>query len=333
MKSSQFRFFAFAVALLCILPSCNEQPNTVTDTLPVTDKNMLERVAMRDGFVASELVPLNDTEDEPVEIERHIYPSHGSREKIKLVRKTRLVSHTSSVDQMSDSTAVLTIHKATSGEAIIAAVTLTDSSKSWVVFRKPLEETFTRKVLFTMKKQESDDDDDDEDEEDEDNDDHDSGKVEWKKIALSLMEGGTANRSARIVDVSIAFSDTTIFTVASPLDFYLYWKHYSPRFPHCWKERDVHIKVRVESSKPDPEIVLVRRGNAAHGRVSTKQQLALISETYNNGVYDRLYEISMSPHINRGKFHSLVEVWTHESLYDSTAQVSTHVWGMPYTVK
>ncbi|MBI2428653.1 MAG: hypothetical protein HYV29_07650 [Ignavibacteriales bacterium] len=331
MRTTQKALFAGIVALFCVLPSCADDPNNVTGPLAaVIDKSALERTALQDGFVSTELAPLNDNESEPVDIMRHIYPAHGPREKIKLVRKTRLISHTSSLNPTSDSTAVLTLQKKTSGEAVIAAVTFTDSSKSWVVFRKPLEETFTRKILF-INKQDSKNHDDDQDDNEED-DDNDSGKIEWKKLALSLMEGGTTVRSARIVEISIVFSDTTIFSVTSPLDFYLYWKKYKPLFPHCWKEREVQIKVRVESSKPDPEIVLVRRGSAEHGRVSMKQQLDLTSETNTNGVYERLYEISMSPHFNKGSFHSLVEVWTHESLYDSTAQVSTHVWGMPYTV-
>ncbi|MEW5798554.1 MAG: hypothetical protein AB1728_06070 [Bacteroidota bacterium] len=328
MKTTQSVVSALVVALFCLLASCNENSNTVTGPQPVViDKNVLERTAMQDGFVATELAPLTDSDNEPVDIMRHIYPSHGPREKIKLVRKTRVISHSSSLNQTNDTTAVLTIQKMTSGEAIIAVVTVTDSSKSWVVFRKPLEETFIRKMLFTAKKEDPDDHDDDDEHEDDD-----SGKVEWKKLALSLMEGGTANRSARIVEVSIMFSDTAIVTISSPLDFYLHWKKYKPLLPRCWKGREVQIKVRVESSKPDPDIILVRRGNAEHGRVSTKQQLELVSETNNNGIYDRVYEISMSPHLNKGSFHSLIEVWTHESLYDSTAQVSTHVWGMPYTV-
>lgn len=330
MRTQHIVRFALTVVLFCILPSCTEDPSTVTGPVAVTiDKSTLERTALQDEFVSTELSPLVDRESEPVDIVRHIYPSHGPKQGIKLVRKTRPISHTSSLDQTSDSTAVLTLQKTTSGEAVIASVTFTDSSRSWVVYRKPLEETFTRRILFTDKDRDKLEDDDEDDEE---NDHHDSGKVKWKKLALSLLEGGTPVRSARIREVSIVFSDTTVFTVTSPLDFYLYWKKYRPLFPHCWKEREVQIRVRVESSEPDAEIVVVRRGSAEHGRVSMKQQLALTSEVNTNGVYDRLYELTMSPHVSKGRFHSIVEVWTHESLYDSTAQISTHVWGMPYTV-
>lgn len=325
-------FLAIIIAIM--FSSCTESPTTAPGSaLETADRLRLEQTALQDYFVASEFTPLNDNETSPAEILAHRFPFGGRDEEIKLIRKTRHTGHSTELHQTSDTTAELTIQHTTSGEAIIKTVVTTDSSKTWSVIRKPLEEEFTRKILFFYKASHEDDDDLPKNEyEDNDAGEH-REKSKWKKFALSLLEGGTRERSARITEVSVAFSDTTRFTVTSPLNYYLYWKKFKPLLPRCRMMTPLHISVHIESSKPQPDIVLVRRGNVERGIVSLKKQLTLTTETFADGVYKRVYEITLSPHEYQGGFHSVVEVWTNESLFDSTSTVSTHIWSMPYFVQ
>ncbi|MBI3788826.1 MAG: hypothetical protein HY276_11305 [Ignavibacteriales bacterium] len=399
MKANRM-FLFLAMAMTLFIASCSNHENPLPPPVQPSEAAALQQLAMRDGFVSSELIPLSDGETPPLALRDQV--AVGSAIKVFNIKKrisgVETFSHTESLN---DSTALVTITRKTTGSLILSASFNADATKPDTVLTKPLEETFSRNVLFLLKPNgdkfeatgtvadlskdcvtgsgsfslvhngtstliffahttEFDDvscsslnngdtvqvesrqqmtgannqqgwlASEIEREDKLQDDDH---EIKFKKAALSLLEGGTATKSARITELRVFFSNNDSVIVTSPLEFYFFFEK---KFHHAMrvinKSDIVRVAVVVESSKADPEVVLLRRGNAAEGKVSLKRQLQLISETNTGAAFRRVFEITLPAHGIQGYFHSVVEVWTKESIYDDQAAVSTHSWGIPYVV-
>lgn len=404
MKANRM-FLFLAMAMTLFIASCSNHQNPLPPPAQPNEAVVLQHLAMRDGFVSSELIPLSDGETPPLALRDQV--AVGSAIKVFSIKKrisgVETVSHTESLN---DSTTLVTITRKTTGSLILSASFNADATKPDTVLTKPLEETFSRNVLFLRKPngdkfeaagtiadlskdcvtgsgsfslvhngtstlifftQSTEFDDiscsslnngdtvkvesrqqmtgvnnqqgwlaseiERDDELRDDDDEHKFPEIRFKKAALSLLEGGTIVQSARIAELRVFFSNSDSVVVTSPLEFYFFFEK---KFHHIMrvinKSDIVRVAVLVESSKADPEVVLLRRGNTGEGKVSLKRQLQLTSETNTGSAFRRIFEITLPAHGIEGYFHSVVEVWTKESIYEDQAAISTHSWGIPYVV-
>ena len=405
MKSNHISHLVM-IMMLFMISSCVERDPIAVTPLPVPDAMALQRAAMEDEFVSSELIPLSDDESSPMTVAGR----SGALSPIKvfkIIKKTERLESVTGVEQVNDTALIVTVTRRTEGTLLLRASYNLDASQPDTVIRKPLAESFSRRVLFTLKERGDDDEEfkatgtvanlskdcdsssgsfnlvhngtttlilfarstkwDDisclslndgavveveashrvagpggaegwlaseiEGEDDDEEDRSDKPDHKFRKAAISLQDGGTVQKGAIIREVTIFLTNSDSLTVRSPQEFFYYTGHPKHMMRVFDVSRPVRIKVTVESAQPGPEVVFLRRGNVAHGNVSFKGELGLAGERTEGGVTVRTYEAVLPAHGWRGYFHSAIEAWTHASIYDDAAAVSTHSWSLPYIVR
>ncbi len=394
------------IAALFMTSSCMERDPIAVAPLPVPESMALQRVAMEDEFVSSELVPLSDDESSPMTVAGRT-TALSPIKVFKIIKKTERLESVTGVEQLNDTALIVTVTRRTEGTLLLRASYNLDAPQPDTVIRKPLAESFSRRVLFIVKEREGDDDEfkatgtvanltkdcaassgsfnlvhngtttlilfagttkwedvsceslndgavvevearhqitgpggetgwlasEIEHEDDGEEDRSDKPDHRFRKAAISLQDGGTNQKGAIIREVTIFLGDSDSLTVRSSQEFFYYTGHPKHLMRVFDVSRPVRIKVTVESTQPGPEVVFLRRGNVAHGNVSFKGEIGLVEERTEGGVTVRTYEAELPAHGLRGYFHSAIEAWTHQSIYDDGAAVSIHSWSLPYLVR
>jgi hypothetical protein len=205
-------------------------------------------------------------------------------------------------------------------------------------FAKPFTETATRKAIFRKV--------------------DDTGTVEndWKMVAVSLLEGGTADRDFDIRRLNVRFRGDQEREYTDPLNTFLRIGRDGPQVPVVslvqFRANGFSVEVTIQSASETPEIVYLRHGGGisrpgaiAHGYMRRLQmELDPGSERVANGLYTRTYVIDWLPaivlpgmvvgeHLGQGRFSTIVESISHATLYDTGAPVETHYWGVPFVVE
>ncbi len=159
----------------------------------------------------------------------------------------------------------------------------------------------------------------------------------WKINALSLPEGSTSVKNILIKKIEINSPDFGLITIESPLDFYFFIEDLKGRdFPGILKGRNVNLKVYLTSNTNKDDFVTLSYGSIKrHPVFRARKKLTLISSTPSGSNWDKVYEGNWQIGILHpfGRFHSVINAVTNETIFDDSAAVSSSTWGMPYLVK
>ena len=130
----------------------------------------------------------------------------------------------------------------------------------------------------------------------------------WIPVATSLVDGGTVNGQIDIKALTVITANDTI-TVTDPRNFYLRYRwlrslHGNKDLFH--RNRDMMeftgggsmtVRVTLQSSSPDTDIVALRHGFNA--QYKNRARMQLVSQTPSGGGYLKVYEKTFVVHIAR----------------------------------
>lgn len=157
----------------------------------------------------------------------------------------------------------------------------------------------------------------------------------WKLQAISLPEGSTSVRNIKInkIEVVINGIDSLVFT--SPLETYFFIGDPKKDYPDRKKNDDVVLKVYLTSNSPKEDFVTITYGKKVPGQIyKIKRKLNLISSTQVGDKWEKIYQGNWNIFVHHpyGKFHSVINAVTNETIFTVEGNVSSSTWGLPYKV-
>lgn len=157
----------------------------------------------------------------------------------------------------------------------------------------------------------------------------------WKLQAISLPEGSTSVKNIQInkVEAVIPGRDTLIIT--SPLDTYFFIGDPNKDLPTRKKNEDIVLKVYLTSNSPKEDFVTITYGRKIAGQtLKVKRKLNLVSSVQVGDRWEKVYQGNWNIFVAHpvGKFHSVINAVTNETIFTVEGFVSSSTWGIPYKV-
>lgn len=167
----------------------------------------------------------------------------------------------------------------------------------------------------------------------------------WIPVASSLVQGGTVPPDNLITITKLELITATgTIEITEPQEYYLRygWARMGQvrealqkgEVPEFTGGQEVGIRVTLESTSPDTDLVAVRYGFM--GLHWKRFPMTMVEEVNNGGVYARVYETTRTRpvymHFHRGWFTMGIDAVTRETLFDDSAPYSASWWGVPYRV-
>ncbi len=299
-----------ALAVTVILTGCGKD-DSVIDSTPATTEETLLNLAESDDQIASFDDNYNeeDAMDMVAKVSETIYPK-------KVGQRMHPVSKTFTVNVVGDS-AFAVYTKTYEGTLIIVAATVNGGLADTIIY-KPFTTTITRNLKFVKK----------------DSSCVDSTTSDWKIVAVSLPEGGTANSTVVLMELNVFLPNGDTITVTSPNDYYLARQQtYRGQVPNLYQNQRVTVRVELLSSHSDAEFVTLTCNGNRNGLNKTKRMFTLVSsEQYATG-YKKVYEGYWMTNTFPGAYHAVVNALASSSITDNEAPVESSSWGIPYIIK
>ncbi len=307
----------FLVTLALLLPilllSCKSNV-TEPDTL---DDSILASLIEQEETLVNFDENFDDGDATPFlvgKIQTDLYP-------IKVGRRITKVERSFDRQVVGDSAKVTVTTKFT-GYLIIAGklnpITPGDTTyRPDTIITKPFVETFKRNVTFIRTNSRND------------------RNRGWKLQAISLPEGSTNLRNIKInkVEAVVAGRDSLIIT--SPLDTYFFIGDPKKDIPERKKNDEVVLKVYLTSNSPKEDFVTITYGRKIAGQTyKIKRKLNLVSSTQVGDKWEKIYQGNWNIFVLHplGKFHSVINAVTNETIFSIEGNVSSSTWGIPYKV-
>jgi hypothetical protein len=287
------------------------QPGNFT-SVSQQDQTAMGSLISQDVLFTTDVTALNDNVQSLAKTDSVIMPRGWGR---RIDNASRSVTY----DHLNDTTVLATVTNTLTGQVWIR---LKRSTLKDTIIYKPLSETITRKVEFRQASIAGFD-----------------SLRNWKMLAISGVQGGTANNGLIIQNVTLFIDDDTV-SVSNPLDsLYQFVKGYrrwgvrelKPNFAVQYK-----VQVTVKSTDPDSDIVVAHRPlwystGCAYGRASMK---LLSSVSNGDGTFTRVYENDWKwQWAFPGRYSVYVGAITRQSIYNDQAAFSSNVWALPFVVE
>ena len=158
----------------------------------------------------------------------------------------------------------------------------------------------------------------------------------WKLQAISLPEGSNEVKNVVIKKTELIIPDRDTIIITDPLNTYFFMDDPQGKdIPTCKKGEDVILRVFLTSNSSKDDFVTITYGKRIGGQtLRVKRRLNLISSVQNGDNWDKIYEgqfniFVMHPY---GKFHSVINAVTNETVFTTDEPVSSNTWGIPYKV-
>jgi hypothetical protein len=318
MRSYYFISGTILLFLLGIL-GCEKSSNLSTqpDTIiPVAtqDQTAIGSVIAQDPLFTTDANALSDAVPSLAKTSTAIIPRGWGR---KIENASRTVTY----NHVDDSTVIATVVNTLTGQVWIR---VKETSKDTLIY-KPLAETITHKVEFRQTSIAGFD-----------------SLRNWKMVAVSGVQGGTANNGMLIQNVTLFINDDTV-SVINPLDSLFQFANKNV-YNRRWGIRELKpnfatqfkVQVTVKSTDPDSDVVVAHRPlwfntGCAYGRASMK---LLSSVSNGDGTFTRVYENDWKwQSAFAGRYSVYVSAITRQSIYDDQAAFSSNVWALPYVVE
>lgn len=312
-KMKRFLIISLALILPFVLFSCKSnvvEPDSLDDTI------LASLIENEDA-----LINFEENFDDGDATTFYIGKINTDLYPIKVGRKITKIERSFDRQVVGDS-AKVTITTTFTGNLIIAGkltpITPGDTSyRPDTVVTKPFVETVKRNVTFIRTNPKND------------------KNRGWKLQAISLPEGSTSLRNIKInkVELSVANRDTLIIT--SPLDTYFFIGDPKKDFPERKKNDEIVLKVYLTSNSPKEDFVTITYGRKISGQTyKVKRKLSLVSSTQVGDKWEKIYQGNWNIFVLHpyGKFHSVINAVTNETIFSVEGSVSSSTWGIPYKV-
>ncbi|MCX8010464.1 MAG: hypothetical protein N3A61_04875, partial [Ignavibacteria bacterium] len=155
----------------------------------------------------------------------------------------------------------------------------------------------------------------------------------WQIIAISLPEGQTSIKNIKITKMDLTLDAGNLITITNPNEFFFYFEKTKGReMPAMQTGKIINLKVYLTSKSNKDDLVTLNFGN---NKLKGKRKLNLISSVPSGENFDKIYEgnFLIPPIHPMGRFHSVVNALTNETVFDDAGQVSSSTWGFPYYIK
>lgn len=157
----------------------------------------------------------------------------------------------------------------------------------------------------------------------------------WKLQAISLPEGSTSVRNIQINKVETIIPGRDTLVITSPLDTYFFIGDPIKDLPLRKKNEDVTLRVYLTSNSPKEDFVTITYGRKIAGQIfKVKRKLNLVSSVQVGDKWEKVYQGDWKIFVSHplGKFHSVINAVTNETIFTVEGNVSSSTWGIPYKV-
>lgn len=304
------------MSLVLFLSSCQKE-STITnpEDEPTTDQEAMLKLVEEDENIQS--FEPNYNEDDAMsligKVATEIFP-------VRVGQRMTSISRNLDVTFDGDSAYGVLTHSF-EGILFIAAsydsVDFTDSAAVDTVLQKPFSTTVTRNIIFE--------------------------KIantrfplrNWRIVAISLPEGGTADDNIEITKLTVFTPNGDSIEVTNPNGYYLEkFPGIRRQIPVLYRFQEVRVKVELRSKYPDNDFVSLTYGAIPGGRhYRAKKLFEIVSSDFDGEFYNRVYEQTWITRQHRGPKHAIINALPYQVLHDDAADVEVSTWGMPYIVR
>jgi hypothetical protein len=317
MKKILFSLSLLLAITGLLMVGCNKD---ATGPEQLTDSEFLsQQVTSVDslaGFLDSEDISLNDGSEKDFD-----YNDFGMMKPdavitpLKWGRKIESVTKTVLVQFPSDTIAIATVHKEILGKFIVKGIATTGDT---IKVEKPYTTNTYRKIRFRKIGNFAD------------------PKKNWIPVAMSLVQGQTANTNFGISQVEV-FTSSDTATVTDPLTYWLRMVPWKGGVPALHIGDTIKVRLTITSPNDSAEYAILRHGSFPMMNKRIRQRMTLVSQTGSAGAYTRIYEKKFIAHLPMGyaygRFNTLVDVMSYKSINDDQDPFMNMFWGMPYVVR
>lgn len=321
MKGKYMLKALFNISLLVTLSGlfivgCNKE----TTAPEFTDTDFLrQEVTSSDSladFLDSEDISLNDGDVRDFDYDD--YSTLKTSATITPLRWGRKIENITKVVNVEffDSIAIATVYKTITGKFIVKGI---DTNGDTIRVEKPFTTNTERKIRFRKIANYAD------------------PRKNWIPVAMTLIAGKTSNTNFGISQLEV-FSTFDTVTVTDPLTYWFRMAPWRGGIAILKPGDSVRVRLTLTSSEDSAEYAMIRHG--AFNKFNNKRirsRMILVSQTGSAGAYTRVYEKKFIAHLPMGhaygRFHTLVDVMSYNSINDDTAPFMNMFWGAPYVVR
>jgi hypothetical protein len=325
---------------VALLFSACESPSEVVLGSFDEEKSYFEFVMTNDDFFASEEEILNDPNNN--NLGKAAFDGNGPEFRPwRTLRRVISIDRTFSHDFIDDTTAIVTMTRTMELRLFIYGQLPPRDGVVWrdTTVVKDFTEIARRKAMFIKV------------------DNTGTAEDDWRLAAISLLEGGTPERDFDIDYMKLEFPGDRSFEYDNPLETFLRVGLGSRQVPTIsllnFRMDGYRLEITIESTNEDPETLYLRHGGVVGGQIGAagymrRMKIEQPAETYpgDNGVYVRTYVIDWHPLVDlhnpnpiqrgeemrRGRFSTVIEAVSYETLHSLEAPVQTNYWGVPFII-
>ncbi|MGB9664577.1 MAG: hypothetical protein ACPL25_06630 [Ignavibacteria bacterium] len=157
----------------------------------------------------------------------------------------------------------------------------------------------------------------------------------WKIQAISLPEGSTSVRNIQITKVETIIPGKDTLIITSPLDTYFFIGDPMKDLPTRKRNDEVTLRVYLTSTSSKDDFVTINYGKKMAGQTfKVKRKLNLVSSVQVGDKWEKIYEGNWNIFVAHpmGRFHSVINAVTNETIFTVEGNVSSSTWGIPYKV-
>jgi len=157
----------------------------------------------------------------------------------------------------------------------------------------------------------------------------------WRIQAISLPEGSTSLRNIQITKVEALVPGKDPLIITSPLDTYFFIGDPNRDVPVRNRNDEIIVKVYLTSNSPKEDFVTLTYGRKIAGQIyKVKRKLNLVSSVQVGDKWEKIYQGNWNILIAHplGRFHSVINAVTNETIFSVEGNVSSSTWGIPYKV-
>lgn len=157
----------------------------------------------------------------------------------------------------------------------------------------------------------------------------------WKLQAISLPEGSTSVKNIQLTKAELLISGRDPLVITDPLNTYFFIGDPKRDLPERKRNENVTLRVYLTSNSPKEDFVTLTYGRKIAGQIyRVKRKLQLVSSVQNGDKWDKIYEGNWNIFVMHpfGKFHSVINAVTNETIFSVEGNISSSTWGIPYKV-
>ncbi len=305
-------FFAtlFSTALLFVWVMFSGCEEAVVDQVSETDQDAMVKLADEDSSLSS--FEPNYNEDDAMSFfgktEAVIYP-------IKVGIKAKLINRDLSISIAGD-TAYGLLTKTFSDTLIIAASYNSGATLPDTIIKKPFTSVIKRNIIFVRVANTR------------------FPSRNWKVAAISLPEGKVSNSNIDIQKLTAFLPNGDTLIISSPNNYYLSrWFGWWRKLPIINVGQSVTLRLEVYSAYADTDFVTLTFGADRNGLHRAKKKFQMVSSVPSGNGFAKVYEQTFTAHQYPGHYHSIINAFPRQVIFDDSAPVETESWGVPYFVK